>query len=190
MVLASGLLMGLSGCAGIQPQRQQQAATHGSDQRLLSVPFYPDGTDQCGPSVLASVLTYWNHPVDPPTLKKEIYLVQLKGSLPMDLMLDAQNRGFKAHLYNGSIADLKEELSSGHPLIAFINRGYDFYPIGHFVVIIGYDDSRHGLYMHSGLKKDQFVTYRGFLKDWDKTMRTTLLILPPEHDKESTHAGT
>jgi len=190
MVLGSGLLMVFAGCAGRQPQPLREGPAQRSDRRLLSVPFFPDRTDQCGPSVLASILTYWNHPVDPPTLKKEIYLVQLKGSLPMDLLLAAQSRGFKAHLYNGSIEDLESELRIGHPLIAFINRGFDFLPIGHFVVITGYDEMRQGLYMHSGLKKDRFIPFRGFLGDWDKTMRSTLLILPPERDKESAHAGT
>ena len=182
--------MVFAGCAGIQRPPLRDGPSQANDRRLLGVPFFPDRSDQCGPSVLASVLTFWNHPVDPPTLKKEIYLAQLKGSLPMDLLLAAQNRGFKAHLYNGSIENLKSELKAGHPLIAFINRGFDFLPIGHFVVITGYDDTRQGLTLHSGLKKDRFITYQGFLGDWDKTKRSTLLILPPGHGKGPTHAGS
>jgi ABC-type bacteriocin/lantibiotic exporter with double-glycine peptidase domain len=156
---------------------------------VLQVPFFPDHTDQCGPSVVASVLTFWGTPATPSELKREVYTSQLKGSLSIDLMLAAQKRGFKAHLYSGSVEDLKSELGKGHPVIAFLNRGYDFLPVGHYVVINGFDDARQGLYIHSGTKKNKFITYKRFAGFWNKTQRSTLLILPPDHDKESSHAG-
>ena len=192
LTLVALLGLWISGCSGF---RINNSPNHDKDnppreQRLLSVPFFSDNTDQCGPSALASVLSFWGPPIDPSTLKKEIYLAHLKGSLPMDLLLAAQNHGFRAHLYNGSIDDLKSELRKGHPLVAFINRGFDFFPIGHYVVIGGYDEERQGLYIHSGLAKNQFVRYRHFLKNWDKTQRSTLLVLPPEQDEESLYDRT
>ncbi len=157
---------------------------------VLQVPFFPDHADQCGPSVVASVLTFWGTPVTPSELKQEIYTARLKGSLSIDLMLAAQKHGFKAHLYSGSVEDLKSELGKGHPVIAFLNRGYDFLPVGHYVVINGYDDARQGFVIHSGMKKNKFISYKSFSGYWNKTQRSTLLILPPEHDHESSHAGT
>lgn len=157
---------------------------------VLQVPFFPDHTDQCGPSVTASVLTFWGNPVTPADLKQEIYIAHLKGSLSIDLMLAAQKHGFKAHFYSGSLEDVKSELGKGHPVIAFLNRGYDFLPIGHYVVINGYDDARQALVIHSGMKKNRLISYKRFSGFWDKTQRSTLLILPPEQDKESSHAGS
>ncbi len=157
---------------------------------VLQVPFFPDHTDQCGPSVVASVLTFWGSAVTPSSLKQEIYTAHLKGSLSVDLLLAAQSHGFKAHLYSGSVEDLKSELEKGHPVIAFLNRGYDFLPVGHYVVINGYDDARQGLVIHSGMKKNKFISYKRFAGYWDKTQHSTLLILPPKDDKESPHAGT
>src|SRR6185295_1765251 len=161
-----------AGCAGIQQQPLREGPPQANDRRFLDVPFFPDRSDQCGPSVLASVLTFWHHPVDPPTLKKEIFLAHLKGSLPMDLLLAAKSRGFKAHLYNGSIEDLKYELGLGLPMIAYVTSGFDFFPIGHYVVITGYDEARQGLTLHSGMKKDRFMSFRSFLGDWVKTERS------------------
>jgi ABC-type bacteriocin/lantibiotic exporter with double-glycine peptidase domain len=157
---------------------------------VLQVPFFPDHADQCGPSVLASVLTFWGTPVTPSELKQEIYIAHLKGSLSIDLLVAAQKHGFKAHLYSGSVEDLKSELEKGHPVIAFLNRGFNFLPVGHYVVINGYDDTRRGLIIHSGMKKNKFISYKSFSGYWDKTQRSTLLILPPEHDQESPHAGS
>jgi ABC-type bacteriocin/lantibiotic exporter with double-glycine peptidase domain len=156
---------------------------------VLQVPFFPDHTDQCGPSVVASVLSFWGTPVTPLELKREIYTAHLKGSLAVDLLLSAQKHDFKAHLYEGSVDDLKAELAKGHPVIAFLNRGYDFLPVGHYVVIIGFDDERQGLVIHSGTQKNKFISYKRFSGFWDKTQRSTLLILPPERDQESAHGG-
>jgi len=182
--LILGALLGLfvAGCAGVRIKNSPR------EQQLLSVPFFPDNTDQCGPSALSSVLTFWGASIAPAELKKEIYLAHLKGSLPLDLLLSAENHGFKARLYSGGIEDVKSQLRKGEPLIAFINRGFDFYPIGHYVVVVGYDEERRGLYVHSGLKKNRFVSYKRFLRDWDKTERSTLLILPSERDKEFSYS--
>lgn len=189
MVLASGLLMVVAGCAGTRRQSIREASTPGSDRRFLSVPFFPDGTDQCGPSVIASVLSFWGTPVTPVELRQDVYLDHLKGSLSIDLLLAAQNRGFKAHIYSGSVQDVKVEIGEGHPVIAFLNKGFDLLPVGHYVVITGYDDARQGLLIHSGMNKNEFISYQRFLSIWDKTQRSTLLILPPAADKESKHAG-
>jgi ABC-type bacteriocin/lantibiotic exporter with double-glycine peptidase domain len=155
----------------------------------LQVPFFPDHTDQCGPSVVASVLAFWGTPVTPSELKQEVYTDHLKGSLSIDLMLAAQKHGFKTHLYSGSVEDMRSELGKGHPMIAFLNRGFNFLPVGHYVVINGYDDVRQGFIIHSGISKNKFISYKRFSSFWDKTQRSTLLILPPANDKESVHAG-
>ena len=157
---------------------------------VLQVPFFPDHTDQCGPSVVASVLSFWGTRVTPVELKQEIYTAHLKGSLSVDLLLAAQNHGFKAHLYSGSAEDLKAELAKGHPVIAFLNRGFDFLPVGHYVVINGYDDARQGFIVHSGMNQNKFISYKRFSGFWDKTQRSTLLILPPEQDIGTAHEGT
>jgi len=169
----------LAGCAGTTLQTLREGRSTTLDRVALDVPFFPDRSDQCGPSVLASVLTFWNHPVNLAALKHETYLAHLNGSLPMDLMLAAQRRGFIARLYDGSLDDLKSELRQGHPLIAFTNRGTRTLPIGHYVVITGIDEARQGVTMHSGGESDRFVSFKRFLKGWDKTQRATLLILPP-----------
>jgi len=175
--------MGIAGCAGNSLGQNFKFGAEPkpsvSDARMVDVPFFPDKTDQCGPSALASVLSFWGRAVEPAVLKKEIYLAHLKGSLPIDLMLAAKSRGFEARLYSGSIDDLKSELGKGHPLVAYINRGFNLLPIGHYVVVCGYDEGRQGLFVHSGLSKDRFISYRSFLRSWNKTQRLTLLILPP-----------
>lgn len=149
-------------------------------KRLTGVPFFADDTDQCGPASLASVLNYWGIPSDPVTLRNEIYLPKLRGSLPIDLPFAAESRNMKVKMYSGSLADMKSELVAGHPLLVFLNLGYGVFAQGHYVVVTGYDDSRQGVYLHSGLERDLFLSYERFLRSWRKTGQWTLLLLPPE----------
>ena len=91
----------------------------------------------------------------------------------------AQDRGFQAQLYEGDIEDLKTQVREGRPIIAFINRGTRMFPIGHYVVVTGYSESRRGLFVHSGDTPNRFVPTSRFLKQWEKTSRTTLRIDGP-----------
>lgn len=163
------------GCTGQGPVVQSDPIDHIVH---IVVPFFPDDTDQCGPATLASVLTYWGVPTNPPALKEEIYLPRLGGTLPIDLLLAAQARGLRAEFYSGSLDNVRDELEAGHPLVAFLNLGYAVFPQGHYVVITGFDDQRRGVYVHSGLERDVFLPYERFLGSWEKTGRWTLLILP------------
>jgi len=145
---------------------------------LLAVPFFPDATDQCGPSVLASVLGYWGKPVEPVELKREIYRANLKGALTVDMLLAVQERGLGADLGDGGLAEVKGELDEGRPVIAFLNVGLRAYPIGHYMVITGYDDSRQIIFAHSGKERDRRIGYGRFDKAWERTERWALLIKP------------
>ena len=166
----------LAGCAG--PRATAAADAVQSPRVLLNVPFFPDDSDQCGPSALASVLNYWGKPAGPRELKAEIYRAPLKGSLTVDLLLAAESRGLSAEMSNGSLDGVKEELDAGHPLIAFVDVGYWFYPVGHYLVLTGYDDGARVLFAHSGLERDERISYGKFDGEWEKTRRWTLTILP------------
>lgn len=163
----------LTGCAAPRAERAPEGR-----KVQLSVPFFPDGTDQCGPSVLASVLGYWGKPATPAELKKEIYRAHLKGSLTVDMLLAAQDHGLAADTGDGGLVQVKSELDAGRPVIAFLNVGFRAYPIGHYLVITGYDDARQVIIAHSGNERDRIISYKKFDKAWERTERWALLIQP------------
>ncbi|HVE13975.1 MAG TPA: C39 family peptidase [Elusimicrobiota bacterium] len=158
------------------------AAVHAAAPRAaaaLDVPFFPDGSGQCGPTALASVLRYWGDSARPGELRDQIYRGDLKGSLPVDLLLAARARGLSARILEGSLDELKRELDAGHPVIAFVNVGLRAYPVGHYLVLTGYDEARRLLYAHSGTQKDALVPYGRFERQWRNAERWALLVLPP-----------
>jgi len=127
------------------------------------------------------MLTYWGIPSDPRTLKDEIYLRRLRGTLPIDLLLAAQARGLQAEGAGGTLDRMKTELAADRPVVALLNLGWTFYPRGHYVVVTGFDEQQKGVYLHSGMARDVFVPYTVFLNNWEKTGRWMLQIRPTTH---------
>lgn len=166
-------------CAHAPAPPRAAAGAAAAKPARLDVPLFPDRTDQCGPSSLAGVLKFWGKDADPTALRTEIYRSSLKGALSVDILLAAQAHGMNTVLLDGLPA-VKKHLDAGHPAIAFVNEGFSFYPIGHFMVLTGYDDSLQGVYANTDTRKNAFFPYSTFLKKWEKTDRWALVLLPPD----------
>ncbi len=145
---------------------------------IEGVPFYPQNEYMCGPASMASVVGYWGLHEDMLDVAKEVYEEKLSGTLPIDLLIYAKGKGFEATYYKGSLDDLRVKISQKTPLILFLNLGYDFYPVGHYIVVTGYSDRHRIVIAHSGTESEQVFTYDELLRDWGKTDFSTLLITP------------
>jgi len=156
MALGVGVWVGFSSAASLP------------SHLLLIVPFFPDKTDQCGPATLAGVLSFWGKATDPQALKKEMYLAKLHGTLPMDLVLTAESHGLKTEMIRGDLPAIQAELQAGRPVLAMLNVGFSAVPVNHYIVITGFDDAKNGLYMHSAGKRNQFIPYKKFMRQWEK----------------------
>jgi ABC-type bacteriocin/lantibiotic exporter with double-glycine peptidase domain len=98
-----------------------------------------------------------------------MYSAKLKGTLPMDLVAAAKQHGLNTQMVAGQIPQIQEELRQGRPVLAMLNRGYDIMPIGHYVLVTGFDDARKGFYAHSGGKANEFIPYKKFENQWKKS---------------------
>ncbi|MEE9615093.1 MAG: hypothetical protein V3W31_09160, partial [Thermodesulfobacteriota bacterium] len=113
-----------------------------------------------------------------------VYTEKLKGSLSMDMLIYAKEKGLDAEFYRGGLEDLKARIREGRPLILFLNLGHELYPVGHYVVVLGYNDKMEVVIAHSGKKSEEVLPYRSFLRSWEKTGFSTLLIKPGEDTGE------
>lgn len=182
----------LAGCATVSTEDVRKAARSGPEGGgggrggrggsagyfIEGVPFFPQSELMCGPAALASVLNFYGDAVALEEVSRAVYHSKLKGSLTIDLLLYAKERGFEARFYTGGLEDLKARLREKNPLILFLNLGYDFYPVGHYVVAVGYNEDMGVVVAHSATAREKVFGYGKLLGDWEKTGFSTLLITP------------
>ncbi|MFQ5900110.1 MAG: C39 family peptidase [Thermodesulfobacteriota bacterium] len=143
---------------------------------IEGIPFFPQEDYYCGPSSLASVLNFYGMEIGQEEIAREIFLPKLKGSLTIDMLNYAKELGFKARFYKGDMADLKNNVAAGKPLILFLDLGSMIYPIRHYVMVLGFNDEH--VITYSGKEKDKVYTYKRLLSAWEKTGFGTLQVMP------------
>jgi ABC-type bacteriocin/lantibiotic exporter with double-glycine peptidase domain len=145
---------------------------------IPDVPFFSQLEQQCGPASLAAVLNYWGKSVTPSEIATAIYSPRLKGTLSLDMWQYAHNQQFQAEMRKGSITDLETHLTQKIPVIAFLNLGYDWLPVGHFVLVVGLDRVEQAVITYNGNTQNSRISYDHFLRDWKKTNFWTLVVQP------------
>jgi ABC-type bacteriocin/lantibiotic exporter with double-glycine peptidase domain len=181
-ILITMVFVGLisSRCAGgaFIPQEKGGKEDRDTSHYISDVPFFPQARYQCGPASLASVLNYYGCRITPEEIADAIFRRELKGTLSIDLILFAQRMGFEASAYRGTVADLQGHVAGNRPLIVFQNVGDPFLSLRHYSVVIGYDDTKGIIILHSGKHRDKVISYDRFLRSWEEMDYWTLLILP------------
>jgi len=175
------LLIFMTSCAaGLRPEavKTDIVANPGTGGYINGVPFFPQKERKCGPAALVSVINYWGGSLTLDAAASAAFSERLGGTLPMDMLIYAKDAGFDAFHYKGSLDDLKRKVSENSPLILFLNVGYDLYPVGHYIVVLGYNDRLRVVLAHSDMDEDAVFTYDELLDAWGKTNYSTFLIKP------------
>lgn len=174
IVAGAGPLWGaallLAACASAPPPGIRRAR--------LEVPHRADGTQRGAPAALAAVLSYWGRETAPAELVEELDRDSFSGAVSVDIQRAAHKRGFSAEAIDATLAQVRQHLDEGKPLLALQESGPPFRRAGRWLVITGYDDFLRAFYVHSGRERDRTVPYDAFFKDWDDTRRAALLVRP------------
>jgi predicted double-glycine peptidase len=161
-------------CATGAPRTGEEAVTIGG------VPFFSQEAYQCGPTALAIVLDYWYQKtgtdkwLTPEQIAADIYSPTAKGILGIDLVLYGRKTGFEALQYSGNVADLRERVDGGTPVIILVDYGLSFYQSNHFMVVTGYSHS--GVIVNSGRHENQLISHRELDRIWKKTDYWSLVL--------------
>jgi ABC-type bacteriocin/lantibiotic exporter with double-glycine peptidase domain len=143
-------------------------------RKIENLPFYPQESYQCGPAALSGVLNYWGVAVTPDEVAGNIFSSSARGTLTIDMVLYAQQKGLSVEQFKGSLDNLRQNIDAGFPVIVLVDNGGAFYQLNHFMVVIGYN--KYGILANSGKDKEKFIPEKDFLKSWEKTNFWTLLI--------------
>lgn len=180
--LAGVLLLALfGGCATPQTRQLLEAIPGNLPVRaeLARTPFFPQEAHQCGPAALATALRAKGVRVEPGQLVPQVYLPDREGSLQVEMLAAARRHGMLAYPLAPSMTDLFVEVSGGNPVIVLQNLAFNWYPLWHYAVVVGYDLGRKQIILRSGIERRQTLPLSTFEHTWARSGYWAMLVVPP-----------
>lgn len=187
-LLFLALSMLLSGCGILSTERLPQAPGGPVKAMIAKVPFYAQEELQCGPAALAMALNWSGVSIQPAELTPEVFTPSLNGSLQSGLIGATRRHGRVAYPITGS-ETLLAEVAAGHPVIVLVNLGLSWYQKWHYAVVIGFDQDRDEVILHSGLTANEHLKSGIFLNTWQRGEYWGLLVLPPNRLPNTVEEG-
>jgi ABC-type bacteriocin/lantibiotic exporter with double-glycine peptidase domain len=145
---------------------------------LLDVPFVPQRENTCAAAALAMVFRYWEKPVEHDAIAAELVEPELKGIAGSRLAEFARRNGARAIAYEGDLAQLRDYVAKGRPLIVAWKLGEGRF---HDVVVVGFDDAQEAVVVNDPAEgARRRVPIERFEKRWAGAGHWTLLVLPAD----------
>jgi tetratricopeptide (TPR) repeat protein len=95
-------------------------------------------------------------------------------------MLAATRRnGMVAYELPPSLDALLMEVAGGTPVIVLQNLAFNWYPLWHYAVVVGYDIPREEIILRSGREKRQVLQMTTFERTWGRGGFWAMAALPP-----------
>ncbi len=119
--------------------------------------------------------------VDPEQLAPQLYLPGKEGhSLQIEMLSATRRHGLLTYVLNPQLRDLLAEIAAGRPVIVLQNLAFNWYPLWHYAVAIGYDLDRGDIILRSGPERRQRLPLTTFEHTWARSNYWALLTLPPD----------
>jgi hypothetical protein len=160
----------------LQSQRPGDVPTR---VELAATPFFPDDSNLCGPSALATSLSAAGLPTEQASLVGQVFLPGREGSLQVEMLAGARRRGAVAMVIPGTLDALLREIAAGHPVVVLQNLGLSWAPSWHYAVAIGYDLDAGHMLLRSGPMERQALSLRTFEHTWRRSERWAFVTLKP-----------
>jgi tetratricopeptide (TPR) repeat protein len=177
--LVLGMLAFVSGCANDIRNMLSDLEQQRGDVELIQTPFYPQVTDQCGPSALAAILNSSGVAVTPEVLKSRIYIPDRQGSLQIELLAATRGYGRMPYLIDTNISALLDEVRAGRPVLVLQNLGSNRAPVWHYAVLVGYLADERRFILRSGDQKRHVTSASRFARTWQRAGYWGVLSLQP-----------
>lgn len=149
----------------------------------IDVPFVRQVRAGCGPAAVAMVMQYWVR--ETPGLEAAAAGAEhidkalpagANGTFGKDLKEYLEAHGFSAYVFDGEMADLRNHLAKGRPVIVCLGlKGPDAPP--HYVVVVGIGE---GEVLLNDPARGKLVREKtaDFLRAWKATENWALLAVP------------
>ncbi len=120
-----------------------------------------------------------NFSVTSDTLKPELYLPTQHGSLQVEMLAAARRHGAIAYQLAPDLTAVLREVADGTPVIVLQNLAFNWYPVWHYAVVVGYDLNEAEIILRSGPEQRQLLPMRTFEYTWARGEHWAMLTLQP-----------
>ncbi len=173
------MLAFVTGCANDIRNMLSDLEQQRGDVELIQTPFYPQVTDQCGPSALATILNSSGVTVTPEVLKSRIYIPDRQGSLQIELLAATRGYGRMPYIIDTNISALLDEVRAGRPVLVLQNLGSHRAPVWHYAVVVGYLADERRFILRSGDQRRHVTSASRFARTWQRAGYWGVLSLQP-----------
>jgi hypothetical protein len=177
--LTLGVIVFVSGCASDNRYMLSDLDQQHGDVELIHTPFYPQVTDQCGPSALTAILNSSGVTVTPDDLKSRIYIPGRQGSLQIELLAATRGYGRMPYIIDTDLSSLLGEVRGGRPVLILQNLGSKRSPIWHYAVVVGYLADLKQFVLRSGDQERHVMRASQFIRAWQRAGYWGVLALRP-----------
>jgi tetratricopeptide (TPR) repeat protein len=146
---------------------------------IKDVPFYPQEEYQCGPAALASALSFAGVARSPGEMAQQVFLPQRNGSLQAEMLAATRRAGLLPYRLQPDLGAVLQEVAGGHPVIVLQNLRFEYLPIWHYAVLVGFDLSSRDVILRSGTQMRLVDSLKGFESSWSRAGRWAFVALPP-----------
>ena len=153
---------------------------------LSNVPFYPQKKYQCGPAALAAVLNAAPQSIEirskkqitPDELVSQVYVPERKGSFQLEMIAATRRYNLVPYVLKPDMSVLFREVQAGNPVLVLVNQSFDWAPVWHYAVVVGFDITKRIVLLHSGVDKYLSTDMSTFERTWKRANYWAMVALP------------
>lgn len=136
-------------------------------KQLSEVPFILQDEAYCGPATLAMLLNYRGETYNQDELSELTFIEKANGTYQSSMKSAVRKKGYML-VEVDSIENMIKEIHIDNPVVVFQNLGFDWYPLWHYSLVVGYDLNKDQLTIHSGKNKFERIEVSKFMKSWER----------------------
>lgn len=140
--------------------------------------------EDCGAAALAMVLAHWNADATLESVVAECPPAAGRGIRAGALRDCAKRRGFSSYVLEGSLEDLRFELTRRRPVIVGLVKPHIDGMWSHYEVVVAFHPERRLVVTLDPARGWRENTVDGFVREWAAAGRLTLVVLRPRSKSE------